>query len=99
NGVLVRPAAPEDADAIAKLYPELGPKDAGICVLRSRIEEMREDARTLLLVAESGGRLSGTATLNLCLDAMYRTQPYGLIENLVVSANARRGGVGKAMMC
>jgi GNAT superfamily N-acetyltransferase len=49
-------------------------------------------------VYERDGAVVGTVLLTLCLDAMYEERPYGLLENLIVDADARAEGVGRALL-
>ena len=93
----IRPATPADATVIACLYQELFP-DPSISVLPSHILALSGSAKTHLLMAESNGIPCATAILNLCQDVMYGTQPFGLIENIVVSENYRRRGIGRALL-
>lgn len=43
------------------------------------------------------GRVCGTAFLTICRDAMYRDQPFGTLENVVLHAHARGKGLGRAL--
>ena len=94
----VRSGRPEDAIAIQVLYQELLPGDAGIHVLPERVTQIAEDPNTLLLVVEAEGIIIGSALVTFCLDAMYRAQPFGMVENVIVTAAARLMGVGRMLM-
>jgi N-acetylglutamate synthase-like GNAT family acetyltransferase len=99
NGtVRVRNAIGADAGAIQALYRELVPGDAAITVPPDRLARIAEDPNTLLLVAETGGCVQASALITFCIDAMYREQPYGLVENVIVTASARSTGIGRALM-
>ena len=53
--------------------------------------------RTVLL-AEVGGVVVGTADLTVLANAARAGRPYLLVENVVVDADARRAGVGRALL-
>ena len=96
--IRVRNATAADANAIQALYLELVPGDDAIHVLPSRLAQIAEDLNTLLLVAETRGCVMASALVTFCLDPMYREQPYGLVENVIVTAAARSTGIGRALM-
>src|SRR5687768_16070190 len=45
------------------------------------------------------GAVCATALLTICPDAMYRTQPFGVVENLVVTQDLRAGSAFAPMAC
>lgn len=90
---MIRPATAGDAPAIESLYRELV-SDPLIRVEPDQIEALSRSSTSFLLVAESGGVLA-TALLTLCPDAMYRRQPFGVVENVVVSRQSRGQGIGR----
>ena len=95
--VVIRQARGADAAALAALYRSLVP-DPHINVRPERLEALAADPHTYLLVCEVDSMVCGTVLLTLCLDAMYGSQPYGVIENVVV-AEARRGHhIGSQLM-
>jgi N-acetylglutamate synthase-like GNAT family acetyltransferase len=88
---------PADAESIESLYAELV-HDSAVKVLPERIGQIIRDPNTRLLVAEIDDIVCGTALLALCNDVMYRDQPFGVVENIVVSSMVRRVGVGRLLM-
>lgn len=86
-----------DAAAIQALYRELV-GNTGVSVLPERVAEMAVDQRTALFVAEEEGAVVGTALASLCMDAMFGTQPFAVVENIVVSHSCRGSGIGAALM-
>ena len=56
------------------------------------------DPRQRLLVAERGGAVVGSVTLIVVPNLTHDGKPYGIIENVVVREDARRGGIGAALM-
>jgi N-acetylglutamate synthase-like GNAT family acetyltransferase len=94
---VIRPAGADDADAIEKLYRELV-NDAQICILPEQVTALAHSSSSFLLVAEVDGEICGTALLNICADVMYGTQPFGVIENVIVAASSRGQGLGRALL-
>ena len=93
----IRRAESQDAAAIQALYRELV-SSPGVSVLPERIAEAARDARTALFVAEAEGVVLGTVLVSLCLDVMFRSQPFAVLENIVVSSACRASGIGAALM-
>jgi N-acetylglutamate synthase-like GNAT family acetyltransferase len=86
--IKIRRATPDDASAIEALYRELV-KNPAIYVSPQRLEQVARGEHTFLLVAVCDGAVAGTALLSLCLDVMFGNQTFGVIENVVVSGDAR----------
>ena len=95
--IAIRRARPGDAKGIENLYGELV-DSANVCVLPERIAELEDDPRTSLLVMEDKGVLHTTALLIFCADVMYATQPFAIVENIVVSVASRGRGLGTAFL-
>lgn len=72
--------------------------DRNIHVSPERIRELADDQHSHLLVIEGEQRVCGTAFLTICLDPMYGFQPYGVVENVVLSTGQRGLGFGRALM-
>ena len=94
---VIRQAAMEDALAIESLYRELI-SDPLIFVLPDQIAALSQSETSFLLVAESANVVRGTALLTLCPDVRYRTQPFGVVENVIVSENSRGHGIGRLLL-
>lgn len=93
-----RQAEPEDARALEDLYKVLVPGDPNIHVDPRRLAELHTDPRHYLLVVEADGVVCGTAFLSLVLDAMYGGQPFGIVENVVISPAHQGKGLGGFLM-
>lgn len=93
----VRRANAADAEAIAALYQELFP-DPDIDVLPGHLHSLSDSPHTFVFVAEADGAVCGTALLNLCRDVMYGTQPFGVVENVVVIDGMRGRGIGRLLL-
>lgn len=94
----VRRARPEDAGDVEALYRELVPGDPNIRVAPEHVAALERDAHNHLLVAELAGELVGSAFMTLCLDPMYGSQPYGVVENVIVRASRRSLGGGRGLL-
>ncbi|PIF73645.1 putative N-acetyltransferase YhbS [Variovorax sp. 54] len=97
SSLSVRRAVSDDAARIDALYGQLV-GDTARCVLPERLQELSEDPRTALLVAEVDGQVCATALVSLCEDVMFKRQPFAVVENVVVDVAARNRGVGAALM-
>lgn len=95
--LFVREATANDAPAIEALYRELV-IDPHVCVLPAQVASIAASTTGFLLVAEAYGVVCATALLTLCPDAMYRTQPFGVIENIVVTPTMRGRGIGGLLL-
>jgi len=95
--VIVREAESVDAAAIEALYRSFV-RNPAIHVTPERIAEIRSDAMNHLLVADDGVRVVGTAHVTMCMDAMFGSRPYAVVENIVVAEDARRQGVGRQLV-
>ncbi len=93
----IRRATPADADGIEALYRELV-DNAHVHVLPTHIADIAKDPRAALIVLEHAGALQATALLNFCVDAMFRTQPFAVIENIVVGQAFRGRGAGTELL-
>ncbi len=94
---IVREARPGDAFSIEALYRSLV-EDRNINVLPERLEAIAADPNSHLFVCEVDGSVSGTLLLTICLDAMYSSQPFGVIDNMIVADTKRGNGVGSRLM-
>lgn len=94
---VIRRAEAGDASAIEELYRELV-SDPHVCVLPEQIAMLSDSPTGLLLVAEAGGMVCATALLTICQDAMYRNQPFGVIENIIVTQESRGHGIGRLLL-
>jgi GNAT superfamily N-acetyltransferase len=94
--VAIRSAALTDAPRIAELLTELGyPADAD--AVRERLTYWLPDQASRVLVAELDGRISGCISLH-AIPYLERTGHWLRIESLVVEADSRRGGTGRALV-
>jgi len=94
---VVRRATADDASVIESLYRELVP-DPLIRVLPEQVATLSDSPTSFLLVAETDRAVCATALLTICPDAMYRTQPFGVVENVIVTQAMRARGFGRLLL-
>ncbi|MDU9397934.1 GNAT family N-acetyltransferase [Pseudomonas sp. zfem003] len=94
----LRAASPTDAPALALLLHQLGPDEPqpDPTLLALRLENL--PAGREVLVAEREGQLLGTCTVILVEHLAHNFARSAIVEDVVVDAEARGLGVGKALM-
>lgn len=92
----VRRATGEDTFAIARLYAQLVSNPA-VLVSPQAIDALVATGRAALLVCEVDAQVCGTALVCLCDDVMFNTQPFAVVENVVVDSSVRGQGIGRAL--
>lgn len=97
TGCQIRRAVAEDAPALESLYRELV-SDPHIRVLPEQVAALATAPGSFLLVAVAEGSVCATALLTLCPDAMYRAQPFGVVENVIVASALRGHGLGRRLL-
>ncbi|MDP9602936.1 UNVERIFIED_ORG: N-acetylglutamate synthase-like GNAT family acetyltransferase [Variovorax paradoxus] len=95
--ILIRPATPDDAKHIEALYRQLVSDDK-VCVLPEQIADLARDPRTHLFVATQDAAVCATVLLNICADAMFKAQPFAVVENIVVDTERRGQGIGALLL-
>ena len=110
--VIIRPAAPQDIDAIAQLWlalvdyhreidsdlPPAAPN--GALRYARRLVDRLEDPMTSVLVAETEGKVVGYV-LGMVVDLapeMFAQSPSGFLADIYVDTAYRRHGVGRALV-
>ena len=93
----IRPAAPADATAIARLLTQLG-YPTTTDEARIRLDAIADAApMDRVIVAELDGRVVAVMTLHL-VPELHRARPNGRVTALVVDEAVRGRGVGRKMM-
>jgi len=93
----VRVALPTDAAAIQTLYRQLV-NDENVNVTASQILKIEQIGQGRLFVYDNDGGIVATALVSLCTDVMYGSQPFAVVENVVVSNECRGQGVGRSLL-
>lgn len=112
DGVVVRPAAVTDAEAIGQLWEQLvtyhrtldpalpRASENGADLYARRIRDKVGDSHTRTFVAESNGRIIGFV-LGVIVDLvpeMFASETGGFLADIYVEPNYRRSGVGRALV-
>ncbi len=90
-GVEVRAAAPADAAELARLLA------TDVRAMADRLEAMRADASSAVLVATGYAGLSGLAALHWA-PGLLHPRPVAQLSALVVDAGERRRGIGRLLL-
>lgn len=95
NAISIRAVRPDDAEAVAALFGQLGyPSTAG--EVRGRLIERGGDA-VRALVAEHEGRVSGIVVVNL-IAPLHVAGRWAMVSALVTDAAVRGAGIGAALL-
>ncbi len=91
---------PRLLELLSQLSPDAPPEEYAAAgeEYRRAFEEVRGDRRQRLFVLEQEGRIVATAVLVVLPNVSHRGRPYALVENVVVDADARRGGHGARLL-
>jgi GNAT superfamily N-acetyltransferase len=101
--ITVRRARASDLPAVRELYRQLhldnySETEVSPARMRREFAKLARDPRHHLLIAESGGRIAGTAHVIVVPHLGHALKPFAVVENVVVDALARASGVGRALM-
>ena len=102
----IRPAAREDVSAILALladdelasHPERGGHGDDLAPYLEAFDEIAADPRSDVYVATIDGRVVGTFQLTTIRHLTYRGGRVAVVESVHVASDARRRGIGEAMM-
>jgi len=105
SGIRVREATAADLPRIVELLAQLSldePAEAPGEPLaegyRAAFREIEADSRQRLLVVDVAGRVQGTAVMVIVANLGHQGRPYAVVENVVVDAQRRSGGLGALLM-
>ncbi|MEU4191859.1 GNAT family N-acetyltransferase [Kribbella sp. NPDC026611] len=93
----IRPAQPGDAAALNELFDQLGYPQDDIEATAARVKEYAADPTNAAYVADAEGNLLGMIAVHVG-QFLHRDGRWGRIDALVVSADARRQGVGARLV-
>lgn len=85
-------------EELAGLYEELSGKKSDLAKLREKYRVLKQNSSYILAGEEIDGKLVGTIMGIECFDLSEDCKPFMLIDNIVVSKNARGKGIGKCLM-
>lgn len=95
---MIREAERADKAQLFKLYKMLVPNSKKMNVLEDQIDKLRRDPYNFLLVYEEERELLGTLTLNICLQALHGSSPYGIVENIIVHEKHQGKKIGQKLL-
>jgi ribosomal protein S18 acetylase RimI-like enzyme len=98
--ITIRPASQADVPALLALYAELHPDDPSppATTALDAWRAIEAQAGRTVLVAESAGSVIGTIDCATLPNLTRVARPFMLVENVVVTAEHRRSGVGAALL-
>lgn len=102
--MIVREATVSDlpgiVELLAQLYADPAQEDYAAAgeQYRRAYTEIAGDPRQTLFVVETDGRIAGTLVLIVVPNLTRRGRPYAILENIVVDAERRNGGIGEALV-
>ncbi|MES2201910.1 MAG: GNAT family N-acetyltransferase [candidate division FCPU426 bacterium] len=103
---MIRKARLSDLDDLLHLYDHLR---GGLSYVKRKamdptprhkkaLREMLKDPRSLVLVAESRGKVLGTCTLYVLNRVYWQGKPWGVLDSIVVAESAQGQGVGTQLI-
>lgn len=94
--IRIRAARPEDAPGLAALVEELG-HPADPATIARQLSLLSSSANDRIIVAEDDGRLVGMSGMHIAI-FIHRPRPVARLVTMVVTAQSRRSGVGRALV-
>jgi len=94
--VKIRPAVPEDCEALARLDRESMGYDYPLEKTKEQLEKLLSDGRNGIFVAEAAGKVVGYVHL-VDYDLLY-SDPMKNIMGIAVDPSCRRLGIGKKLL-
>jgi GNAT superfamily N-acetyltransferase len=102
SGLAIRPARVEDLETLLALYAELAdepsPSAPAADEAHAVLEEVLAQPKRHLTVAVLDGRVVGSADMLIVANLTHGARPWAIVENVIVTVSARRGGVGAGLM-
>lgn len=99
----IRRATTDDLSALLELYRQLarfppGSLPTDMTTAGPVLARILGDPARRLIVAETGGRVVGTADLVIVPNLTHDGRPWAIVENVVVDDDSRRVGIGQELM-
>ena len=87
-----------DLPELAKLYAEFWNEPSSVDKMKETFRRIGDDERYQILVARLNGRIVGTLLGVFCENLYGNCNPFLVIEDVIVSKQHRRTGVGTMLM-
>ncbi len=94
----ISPVTMEDLPQLASLQRELIDEEADVQKMRELLPAILRDGNYCLLGARKNGHLVGSLAGIVCYDLFGRCIPFMVVENVIVTKELRRQGIGRALM-
>ncbi|TMO83518.1 GNAT family N-acetyltransferase [Pseudoalteromonas spongiae] len=97
---MIRLANKDDLVDVLTLYNELRPSDPTLpeSLAIERWQQIINDDRTHIVVADINGTLAATCALSINLSIAVSARPFGLIEHVVTRRDFRRQGLSQQVL-
>lgn len=97
---LIRSATRDDLPGVLALYRQLNPEDPALDLRAAEPvwTALLTSGFTTTFLADWSGQLVSSCTLAIVPNLSRGARPYGVIENVVTSADHRRRGLGRAVL-
>ncbi|MFW5432897.1 GNAT family N-acetyltransferase [Paenibacillus apiarius] len=97
--MLIRKLNVEDVTQLAGLYAELDDRPTNVEKMAARLARLNDDPDYLFLgTADENGKLLGSVMGIICEDLTGDCQPFMVVENVIVAAEAHGQGIGMKLM-
>ncbi|WP_019424184.1 GNAT family N-acetyltransferase [Paenibacillus sp. OSY-SE] len=97
--MLIRKLKVEDVTQLAVLYAELDDRPINVEKMTTRLTRLNDDPDYLFLgAAGENGKLLGSVMGIICEDLTGDCQPFMVVENVIVTAEAHGQGIGMKLM-
>ena len=87
-----------DLADLAGLYKQFWGEDSSLEKMKSSFHKVSKDPNYIYLVAKEDGILAGSVAGILCENLYGECKPFMVIEDVIVSNDFRRNGVGSILM-
>lgn len=94
----IKSATVEDLEQLAQLYKELMGEETDLCKMKENFKRMEANPNYFVLVAKEDNMVVGSVMGIICLDLVYKCQPFMVIENVIVKSTSRGKGIGARLM-
>ncbi|RAV05629.1 GNAT family N-acetyltransferase [Paenibacillus sp. YN15] len=94
----IKPIEAEHQLQLSRLLEELTGAKADPAVFERTFRMIQRNEHYVLFGAYHNGELAGTAMGIVCMDLTGACRPFMVVENVVVSANRRKLGLGRQLM-